>query len=192
MHVLSFNQFPSVYAPRLGLSIILCLTELQQMLNCPICKLSMQEQYFASHRSSSQRNQTIVIIMYCCGFFLFNIGVRTWGLLQDDRPSVYMSRFSSQSYRGRANNLSLAQRQKGYTTGLSGFVECQGHLAKPNLHSAKALPSAALGKGHSAKNGPAKVSLPSVFCRALGKAFAECLTLAKLEPKKNPKNGNFF
>jgi len=106
--------------------------------------------------------------------------------------SVYMSRFSSQSYRGRANNLSLAQRQKGYTTGLSGFAECQEHLAKPNLHSAKALPSAALDKGHLAKNGPAKASLPSVFCRTLGKAFVECLTLVKLEQKKTQKNENFF
>ena len=86
------------------------------------------------------------------------------------------------------------------TTGLSEFAECQGHSAKPNLHSAKALPSAALGKEHSAKKESAKTSLPSVFCRALGKAFAECRHSAKLEPKKNPKkweflsqkNGNFF
>ena len=107
--------------------------------------------------------------------------------------SVYMSRFSSQSYRGRANNLSLAQRQKGYTTGLSGFAECQEHLAKPNLHSAKALPSAALDKGHLAKNGPAKASLPSVFCRTLGKAFAECPTLGKVgTEKKTRKNENFY
>ena len=41
--------------------------------------------------------------------------------------------------------------------------------------SAKALPSAALGKGPSANFGSAKVSLPSVFYRALGKGFAECL-----------------
>ena len=43
----------------------------------------------------------------------------------------------------------------------------------------------ALGKDHSAKNGSAKVPLPSVFCRALGKAFAEC----QLEPKKPEKMG---
>ena len=47
----------------------------------------------------------------------------------------------------------------------------------------------ALGKGHSTKNGSAKVSLPSVFCRALGKAFAECPTLGKVGTEKNPKNG---
>ena len=68
------------------------------------------------------------------------------------------------------------------TTGLSEFAECQGHSAKPNLHSAKALPSAALGKDHSVKNESAKTSLPSVFCRALGKVGTE----------KNPKNGNFY
>ena len=87
-----------------------------------------------------------------------------------------------------------------YTTGLSEFAECQGHSAKPNLHSAKALPSAALGKEHSAKKESAKTSLPSVFCRALGKAaFAECRHSAKLEPKKSrkkweflPKKMNFF
>jgi hypothetical protein len=42
------------------------------------------------------------------------------------------------------------------------------------LHSAKALPSAALGKEPSVKFWSAKVSLPSVFYRALGKGFAEC------------------
>ena len=41
-------------------------------------------------------------------------------------------------------------------------------------HSAKALPSAALGIGHLEKKKSAKPSLPSVICRALGKAFAEC------------------
>ena len=41
--------------------------------------------------------------------------------------------------------------------------------------SAKALPSAALGKGLSANFRSAKGSLPSVFYRALGKGFAECL-----------------
>ena len=39
----------------------------------------------------------------------------------------------------------------------------------------KALPSAALGKDHSAKKQPAKGSLPSAFCWALGKAFAGAL-----------------
>jgi len=35
----------------------------------------------------------------------------------------------------------------------------------------KALPSAALGKDHSAKKQPAKGSLLSAFCWAFGKAF---------------------
>ena len=79
-----------------------------------------------------------------------------------------------------------------FTTEISGFAECQGHSAKPNLHSAKALPSAALGKEHSANNPSANASLPSVFCWALGKAFAECRHSAKLEPKKNPKKWEFL
>jgi hypothetical protein len=33
----------------------------------------------------------------------------------------------------------------------------------------------------------AKPSLPSVFCRALGKYFAECPTLGKVWNEKNPK-----
>ena len=45
---------------------------------------------------------------------------------------------------------------------------------------------------HSAKKESAKTSLPSVFCRALGKAFAECRHSAKLEPKKNPKKMEIF
>ena len=60
------------------------------------------------------------------------------------------------------------------TTGFWFFAECRPHSAKPALHSAKALPSAALGKEHSAKNSSAKNSLPSATCRALDKAFAEC------------------
>jgi hypothetical protein len=34
--------------------------------------------------------------------------------------------------------------------------------------------SQTLGKEHSAKISSAKTSLPSAFCRALGKGFAEC------------------
>ena len=50
----------------------------------------------------------------------------------------------------------------------------------------------ALGKDHSVKNESAKTSLPSVFCRALGKAFAECPTLGKVGTEKKPeKIGNF-
>jgi hypothetical protein len=62
-----------------------------------------------------------------------------------------------------------------YTTGFRIFAECLGHSAKPRKHSAKALPSVTPGKAHSAANIPAKTSLPSAFCRALGKGlvFAE-------------------
>ena len=69
------------------------------------------------------------------------------------------------------------------TTADGLFAECLGHSAKPLLHSAKALPSATLGKEQTAKLHPAKGSLPSAVCRALGKenwpsgvvgVFAEC------------------
>jgi hypothetical protein len=55
------------------------------------------------------------------------------------------------------------------------------------LHSAKALPSATLGKGHSAKKLSAKSSLPSVIYRALDKSFAECRHSAKIENQKKSK-----
>jgi hypothetical protein len=41
--------------------------------------------------------------------------------------------------------------------------------ARGILSSAKALPSAALGKGYTAKISSAKTTLPSDFCRALDK-----------------------
>ena len=44
--------------------------------------------------------------------------------------------------------------------------------AKAQIHSAKLLPSAALGKDNSAKKQPPKGFLPIVFYRALGKARA--------------------
>jgi len=62
----------------------------------------------------------------------------------------------------------------GDTIGDALFAECLGHSAKALLHSAKALPSATLGKEQTAKPHPAKGSLPSAVCRALGKGFAEC------------------
>ena len=46
---------------------------------------------------------------------------------------------------------------------------CLRHSAKTKLHSAKPLPSAALGKEHTAKIWSAKPSLSSVFYRTLGK-----------------------
>ena len=60
------------------------------------------------------------------------------------------------------------------TTGLALFAECRIHAAKALLHSAKSLPSVALGKPRSVKKVTAKTPLPSVFFRALGKVFAEC------------------
>jgi hypothetical protein len=66
------------------------------------------------------------------------------------------------------------------TTGHSSFAECLRHSAKPRKHSAKCLPSVTLGKERSANCTSATASLPSTFCRALGKVFAEChLVLGK-------------
>jgi hypothetical protein len=68
----------------------------------------------------------------------------------------------------------------GSTTGISYFAVCLRHTAKALLHSVKSLPSVTLGKERSANCTSATVSLPSTFCRALGKEFAEChLTLGK-------------
>jgi hypothetical protein len=61
---------------------------------------------------------------------------------------------------------------------------CLKHSAKAILHSAKALPSVTLGKERSANCTSAAVSLPSTFCRALGKEFAECLL--PLDKEKSP------
>jgi hypothetical protein len=66
------------------------------------------------------------------------------------------------------------------TTGHSSFVECLRHSANPRKHSANTLPSVTLGKERSANCTSATASLPSTFCRALGKEFAEChLVLGK-------------
>jgi len=80
--------------------------------------------------------------------------------------------------------------REAITTGNTSFAECLRHSVKALLHSAKLLPSAALGKDHSANFSSVKGSLPSAFCRALGKDFAECLW----EPsaKKSCRDGDFI
>jgi hypothetical protein len=66
------------------------------------------------------------------------------------------------------------------TTRHSSFAECLRHSAKPRKHSAKCLSSVTLGKERSANCTSATASLPSTFCRTLGKDFAEChLVLGK-------------
>jgi hypothetical protein len=66
------------------------------------------------------------------------------------------------------------------TTGHSSFAECLRHSAKPRKHSANTLSSVTLGKERSANCTSATASLPSTFCRTLGKEFAEChLVLGK-------------
>jgi hypothetical protein len=73
------------------------------------------------------------------------------------------------------------------TSGIGCFAKCLKHSAKPEKHSAKYLPSVALGKEGSMNSTSIKASLPSTFSRALGKekrpswrrgdrdsVFAEC------------------
>ena len=79
-----------------------------------------------------------------------------------------------------------------HTTGLLEFAECPKHSAKDIKHSANGSPSVTLGEQHSPKTVTAKPTLPSVFYRALGKAFAECPTLGKVETEKNPKKIGIF
>jgi hypothetical protein len=55
------------------------------------------------------------------------------------------------------------------TTGHSSFADCLRHSAKHIKHSANTLPSVTLGKKRSANCTSATVSLPSTFCRVLGK-----------------------
>ena len=84
------------------------------------------------------------------------------------------------------------------TTGLSGFAECQGHSAKPNLHSAKALPSAgpsaALGKKWVGKGVFAECFLSGTrqsLCRVPD--TRQSWNRKKTEKMgKMQKNGNFF
>ena len=78
------------------------------------------------------------------------------------------------------------------TTELLEFAECPKHSAKDIKHSANGSPSVTLGEQHSPKTVTAKPTLPSVFYRALGKAFAECPTLGKVETEKNPKKIGIF
>ena len=73
------------------------------------------------------------------------------------------------------------------------FAECPKHSAIGIKHSANGSPSVTLDEQHSPKIVTAKPTLPSVFYRALDKAFAECPTLGKVETEKKPeKNRNFY
>ena len=78
------------------------------------------------------------------------------------------------------------------TTRLLEFAECPKHSAKGIKHSANGSPSVTLDEQHSPKKVTAKPTLPSVFYRALGKAFAECPTLDKVETEKTPKKWEFL
>jgi hypothetical protein len=76
------------------------------------------------------------------------------------------------SIRGETKTVIFSYNE--FTTGISSFAVCLKHTVKTILHSAKPLPSVTLGKEPSANCTSATVSLPSTFCRALGKDFAEC------------------
>jgi hypothetical protein len=67
-----------------------------------------------------------------------------------------------------------------HTTGHSCFTEC------PRKHSAKSLPSVTLDKDVLVNCTSTTTSLPSPFCRALGKDFAEC-HLALGKEKSSPR-----
>jgi hypothetical protein len=60
------------------------------------------------------------------------------------------------------------------TTGHNCFVECLKHTTKNRKYSVKSLSSVTLGKKVSVNCTSATTSLPSTFCRKLGKHFAEC------------------
>jgi hypothetical protein len=62
-----------------------------------------------------------------------------------------------------------------FSTGEAHFAECPRHWAKQQKLLANSLTSVTLGKEETAKKGSAKVSLPRVFYRALGKDVAERL-----------------
>ena len=79
-----------------------------------------------------------------------------------------------EKFRAEGLEVQPPQTHEVSTTGNRHFAECVRHSAKPEIHSAKALPSAALGKEHSTKNYSVKKSLPSA-----GKALGKDLYLAK-------------
>ena len=91
-------------------------------------------------------------------------------------------------------NLNFIYNIRGavFTTGLLEFAECPKHSANHLKHSTNGSPSVTLGGQHSPKKVTAKPTLPSVFYRALGKAFAECPTLGKVETEKNRKKWEFL
>jgi hypothetical protein len=83
------------------------------------------------------------------------------------------------------------------TTGISYFAVCLRHTAKTILHSVKALPSVTLGKERSTNCTSAAISLPSTFCRALGKEKSPSrrqVTVTDPLPSASPdtrQRGNF-
>jgi hypothetical protein len=67
---------------------------------------------------------------------------------------------------------------------------CLLHTAKPILHTAKALPRATHGKGHTANSRRQRQPLPCVFCRAHGKEFAVCTSDPRQKNLKNIKKNS--
>jgi hypothetical protein len=77
-----------------------------------------------------------------------------------------------------------------FTIGIDVFAKCLKHSAKPEKHSAKALPSVAIYKEGSAHITSTKPSLPSTFSRALGKDFAECQEVLGKEKLSSRRRGD--
>ena len=86
----------------------------------------------------------------------------------------------------------LSLSAPGCTTGNWHFAECLRHSAKPEIHSAKALPSAALGKELIDKEAFAECFLSGTrqsLCRVPEKHSAKIYTRQN-ENAKKPKNNS--
>jgi hypothetical protein len=83
--------------------------------------------------------------------------------------------------------LQKAKRKAGITTGNRRFAECLRHSAKPIMHSAKALRSAALGKAHTAKKSIGKDRFAECFLSGSLCRVSDTRTLGKVQNEKIPK-----
>jgi hypothetical protein len=72
------------------------------------------------------------------------------------------------------------------TTGIDIFAECMKHSAKPEKHSAQALPSVTLDKEGSTNNTSAKPSLPSTF---FGHSAQTMSSVRQYSAKKSCRHG---
>jgi hypothetical protein len=86
--------------------------------------------------------------------------------------------------------IAKAKRKAGTTTGNRRFAECLRHSAKPIMHSAKVLWSAALGKAHTAKKSVGKDRFAECFLSGTRQSLcrvSDTRTLGKVQNEKIPK-----